>query len=288
MHKVKSVSHLSLLAFAVYLSSPAYAAEGALGIEYGSVSIKAKGGASKSLPTYRLYAFDTTGGLTAGMRGAMNQNAAQKAKEHQIEKSIENGSTPEGIYTASGKVYGSYEYSWQQPAPTPTDGDRWSLTLGTDGTPVLDAISMPSEETKIVHSMIGIEYSSSLWSYTSAPLSFSAGWGLKFFIFDSNESSGGSSLDSSSASLPFEVTLSSQIYDGLTAYGTLSVSPISLLSGKPFYLHEELGIEWNFYDGWIVTANYRHAQDAVSEKDTKGDVIEYNMDSFFGGIGYQF
>lgn len=276
------------LAIFVSLSQSVYAAEGSLGIEYGSVSFKGERGPTTSLSSYRLNAFDTTGGLTAGVRGALNQNAAQKAKEYQIEQSIENGSTPDGVYTAGGKAYGSYEYSWQQPSPTPTDGDRWTLTFATDGTPIIDVISMPSEDTKVVNSMLGIEYSSSLWSYVSAPLSMSVGWGMKFFIFDSNDSTGHGGIDSSSASLPIEATVSSMVYSNVNAFLNVSLSPISLVSGKPYYLHEELGVNWNFYDGWLLTASYRHAQDAVTKKDDNGDPISYTMDSMYGGLGYQF
>lgn len=273
------------------LSSSSYAIDASFGLEYGSVTLKAKGGQSLSIPSYRLNMFDTTGGLTAGIRGALNQNAAQKAKEYQIEQAAKNGSAaPEGssVNRFGNTLSGSYTYSWEQPAPTPTDGDRWTLTTATNGTPILDAISPPTSTDKNINSMLGIEYSSSIWSYESAPVSISAGWGLKFFIFSAEGPGSNGGIDSSSTSIPIDLTLSSQIYQGLILYANAAISPISLFRGKGYYLHEELGLNWDFYEGWLLTANYRMAQDALSDKNAKGDAIEYKMDSVYGGIGYQF
>lgn len=251
----------------------ANAQQSTLGLEYGSISLKAKGGQSVSLPAYRLSAFDTTGGLTAGIRGALNQNAAQKSKEYQIEQSVKNGNyQPEN-------ALGSYTYSWQQPAPTPTDGERWTLTTATDGVPVIDAISTPSANGgKKVNSMLGIEYSSSLWSFVSAPVSVSAGWGMKFFM----------GIGSSSASIPLDVTFSTQPMKDLGIYANLAVSPIGLASGKGYYFHQEVGAKWKFYDEAFLTLNYRNASDTLSDKDSENKPISYTQVSAYVGIGYGF
>lgn len=267
--------------------------EGSLGIDYGIVSVKGKGGGgSITMPSIRFNAFDTTGGLTAGIRGALNKNAAQKAKEIEIENSVRNGTTaPDGssVSRFGNTIQGSYTYSWTQPEPTPTDGDRWLLTFATNGTPIIDAISPPTSSSKAVDSMLGIEYSSALWSHVSAPLSFSAGWGMKFFVFSAEGNHGGKAgIDSDSASLPINASISSHIWKDMVAYGDFAVSPISLFKGKGFYMHEEVGVEWNFVSDWLLTVNYRLMQDALNDKDASGDPIEYEMNMAYAGIGYGF
>ncbi len=287
---LKASSSSLLLGWIIMLPSASFAVDASMGLEYGSVSLKAKGGKSITIPSYRLNMFDTTGGLTAGIRGALNQNAAQKSKEYQIEQAAKNGTAaPEGssVNRNGDKLYGSYTYSWEQPAPTPNDGDRWTLTTATNGTPFIDSISPPTSSEKSINSMLGIEYSSSLWSFTAAPLSFSVGWGMKFFLFSSEGPASGG-IDSSSASLPIDVSLSSQVYEGIVVYGNAAITPISVFKGKGYYLHEEGGVNWNFYDGWLLTFNYRMAQDALSDKDADGDPMAYKMTSIYAGAGYQF
>lgn len=247
---------------------------GYMALQYGSVSVKGKGGKAKSLPSFRLNMFDTSGILTAGMRGAMNQNAAQKAKEYEIQNQVKNGAAAPATYT----------YSWNQPAPSPTDGDRWIITTATDGSPVIDAISPPSSGTgKAVQSMLGIEYSSAIWTY-EAPVTFTVGWGMKFFIFDSS----GSGLESSSSSLPINVTFSNRPLSDLIVYADLAVSPIGLAKGTGYYLHEEVGANWNFAGDWLLTLSYRMVSDVLGDKDPKGDYLKYDMTDAYLGVGYQF
>ncbi len=282
-----------LLAFS---SSSLFADEnpdGAFGIDYGVVSFKGKhGGKSVNLPSFRFNAFDTSGALTAGIRGALNQDAARKAKEAEIEKAVRTGGpTPEGanVNRVGNSIQGNYTYSWQQPEPTPTDGDRWLLTLATNGTPLIDAISPPSSSSKAVDSVLGVEYSSALWSMVSSPVSLSAGWGLKFFMFsEEGPHTGKGGLDSSSFSIPLNISASSQILPGLVVYGDYALSPISVFKGKGYYMHEEIGVQWEFVESWLVNASYRLTQDAVNDKDQNGDHIEYQMNTAYVGLGVQF
>ncbi len=256
---------------------------GFMALQYGVVGFKSQGGKTISMPSIRVNMFDTSGGLTAGLRGAMNQNVAQKNKEAEIVNAAKEGrSGPEGSNVANigGNLSGSYNYSWNQPAPNPSDGDTWILTAATDGTPIIDAISTPSAATKIVNSMLGLEFSRALWT-SRGPISIAAGWGMKFFLFD-----GG--IKANSASLPLNISVATNVAKGLVAYNDFAISPYGLIKSTGYYLHDQWGLNWTFAEDWMLTLSYRIVKDVTDVKDNDGKFYEYEMTDIYGGIAYKF
>lgn len=246
------------------ISSKSFASGGYFSYEYGPLNITPDGGSSYGISSHRLSVYDTAGVLSAGFMGAMNKSAAESKKLTEMKKNSETLGT----------------YSWNQPAPTPTDGELWSLILASDGNPIIDPISPEAGSTK--KSMLGIEYTRGLWSYEAAPISFGAGFGLRAYLF-----SGGNSSDSA-ISVPINITASSQVYTNVIAYGDLAIGPIAAVQGKPFYLHYEAGLKWTFAESWQLSGTYRSTQDALSKNGPDGKPIKYSMTLANVGIGYIF
>lgn len=256
----------SLLLSTVLLavSSVAFADSGYFTYEYGPLGITPDGGSSYSIPSHRLSVYDTAGVLKAGFTGAMNKSAAETNKQTEMKK--------------KGQTYG--EYSWNQPAPTPTDGELWSLILASDGNPIIDPISPAAGSTK--KSMLGIEYTRGLWGWESAPISLGVGFGLRAYMFTV-----GSSSDTA-ISVPINVTASSQVYTNIIAYGDLAIGPVAAVQGKPYYLHYEAGVKWTFAESWKLCGTYRSTQDALSKNGPDGKPIKYSMTLSNVGISYVF
>jgi hypothetical protein len=276
---MKSLLVLGAVLFAI----PAAFADGSIGYEAGPLTIKPNAGNSYSLLAHRISVYDTTGGLTAGIRGAINQNAAQKAKEGEVQNSVKNGTAaPQGanVSQVNGQAVGSYSYAWNQPAPVPTDGELWSLILASEGNPLIDPISPPPASTQ--RSVLGIEYTRGLWDYVSAPISYGIGFGLRVYMFSTAATS------DTAISVPITFTASSQILNHVIAYGEFGIGPVYAVQGKPFYLDYEVGVKWEFAGSWQAVGTFRGTQDSLSKNDVDGKPIKYSMTLMNAGIRYVF
>lgn len=245
-------------------------AESSVGYEYANTTYNPEGGSSYSFGMHRFSIFDTSGGLTAGIRGGLNKSAAQTNAEYDARKKMAD----------SGQTYGTYNYSWNQPAPVPTDGELWVLDLGSQGNPLIDPISPSTTDANPPKSVLGVEYSRLLWKYEMAPVSFALNWGFKAFMF-----SAGKSTDTT-MSVPLELSVSSLVYQDTLLYGVYAFGPYGYAtSNNPKYNHIELGLSYSFSESWLVTFAYRSTHDQF-KKSSVITSIDNTMASL--GIKYQF
>lgn len=157
------------------LVSASFANELEMGYEYGIHSLQSdyyRVGThfveKSSFGLHRFVWFDTAGAMTAAVRGAMNESAARTQKELE---------TLEKYRRTGGSL--TYEYSWEQPAPVPTDGETWALLIGSEGSP-LDAIASQQIAPKTA-SVLGLEYQRAVWSMNAAPVSTALGLGFRTY-----------------------------------------------------------------------------------------------------------
>lgn len=248
--------------------SPSALANSSLGYEYGIANYSPEGGSSYSFGVHKFSIFDTTGGFNAALRGTMNKNAAQQVAEA---KALEK---------AGQSHYVTYEYSWKQPAPVPTDGELFVLTLGSEGNPIVDPISPSTTDGNPKQSVLGFEYSSNLWTKEMAPVSVGINWGFKGFFFSAGKTS------QTTMTVPVEVIASSLVYAKTVAYGSFAVGPYGYAtSNNAKYNHLEIGANYDHSASLRLNVAYRSTQDQYK----KGDkVSSINNNTLAAGVKYQF
>lgn len=243
-------------------------ANSSIGYEYGIANYSPDGGSSYSFGVHKFSIFDTTGGFNAAMRGAMNKNASQQVAEANAQK------------TMGESHFTTYQYSWNQPAPVPTDGELFVLTLGSEGNPIIDPISPSTTDGNPKQSVLGFEYSSNLWSKEMAPVSVGVNWGFKGFMFSAGKTT------QSTVSIPVELIASSLVYEKTVAYGSFAVGPYGYAtSNNAKYSHIEVGANYDHSQNLRFSLSYRSTQDQYK----KGQVISsINNTTMSAGLKYQF
>lgn len=241
--------------------------ESSIGYSYGSAKYSPKGAAGYSFGVHQFSIFDTTGGLTAGIRGGLNQSASKAVAEA---KAQENKG--EAFFT-------QYNYSWNQPAPVPTDGELWTLLLGSQGNPIIDPIAPSTTDGNSLYSVLGIEYTSILWKKEMAPISFSVTWGFKGYLHTHGRDS------KMTMSVPVELSGSSLLYEKLIGYFSVAAGPYGYLAGKAKYNHIELGLKYALSDDFLANFSTRSMTDEYLKSD-KINSMNNSLTSL--GIQYQF
>jgi hypothetical protein len=198
----------------------------------------------------------------------MNKNASQQVAES---KALE---------TAGQSHYVAYQYSWNQPAPVPTDGELFVLTLGSEGNPMIDPIAPSTTDNDPKQSVLGFEYSSNLWSKEMAPVSVGINWGFKGFMFSAGKTT------QTTMTVPVEVIASSLVYERTVAYGSAALGPYGYAtSNNAKYSHVEVGANYDHSANLRLNVAYRSTQDQYK----KGDkVSSINNTTLSAGMKYQF
>lgn len=253
----------------VALSSLSHA-NSSIGYEYGMANFNPEGGSSYSFGLHKFSIFDTSGGFSAGLRGAMNRSASQQVAEANAQQHM------------GESHYSTYEYSWHQPAPVPTEGELFVLTLGSQGNPLIDPIapSTTDSTTDAKQSVLGFEYSSNLWSKEMAPVSLGVNWGFKGFLFTAGKT------NQSTMSIPVELIASSLVYTKTVAYASIAVGPYGYAtSNNPKYNHVEVGANYDFSQDLRFLLYYRSTKDGFK----KGEVVSsIDNTTMAAGVKYQF
>lgn len=254
---VRNVSPGSLLIPMALLSANVFASDLEVGYEYGNFSLQSQyyqfaGAAtpvreSSSFGLHRFVWFDTQGAMTSAVRGALNESAARMEKEQDVQEAYRKGNTA------------SYEYSWKQPAPVPTDGDTWALVIGSKGNLLTDTLAPQTSATK-QPSVVGLEFQQNVWSLTAAPASVAFGWGLRTYYFSHLNGS------HSTLSTPLSIAASTQLMDGVVPYFEYSRGLMGLFNASKYGLYQnvEAGIHWQFAPQWKAVLTYRKTHDEVA------------------------
>lgn len=247
---------------------PLAEANSSIGYEYGMATYSPEGGSSYSFGVHKSSIFDTTGGFNAAMRGAMNRNASQQVAEAKAQE------------TMGSSHYATYEYSWQEPAPVPTEGELFVLTLGSEGNPLIDPISPSTTDGNNKQSVLGFEYSSNLWTKEMAPVSLGINWGFKGFMFTSGRNS------QTAMTVPVEVIGSSLVYAKTVAYASLAAGPYGYAtSNNAKYAHAEVGANYDHSQSLRLALSFRSTQDQIKKGD---NITSINNTTIAAGMKYQF
>lgn len=260
--RVSALTMCALCAFAPFTQ----AEEMAMGYEYGSFSASPVGGTSFSLGVHKVMLYDTSGGFTAALRGTMNENAARSNKEYDLER---------------GRTY-DRSYSWNQPAPAPTDGETYTVFMGSQGE-FYEAFSPNTVGTPNA-SVIGGEYQRSLWSLTKAPISFGLNAGMRIYYFSHFPTS-----QSMYFSVPLDITLSTQLADGLVPYVNAGLGPMGYFSKDKYgqYNFFEVGAQWKLAEHWKLTFAYKKTHDEYKQ-DVNTPAKQYDSTLTTAGFRYLF
>lgn len=237
------------------LSTLSFANDMEIGYEYGIHTLQSdyySAGMThniekSSFGLHRFVWFDTQGAMTSAVRGALNESAARMEKEKEVREAYRKGNTA------------SYEYSWQQPAPVPTDGDTWALVIGSEGSLLSDTMAPQMTDPKHP-SVLGLEYQSKVWSMTAAPVSAALGWGLRTYYYSHLPGS------HSPLSIPLSASASSRLIDGVVPYIEYSRGMMGLFNASKFgvYSNLEAGVHWQFSPEWKAVLTYRKTHDEVT------------------------
>lgn len=265
---MKSIRNFAVIVSSVLTLSSLAQANSSIGYEYGLANYSPEGGSGYSFGVHKFSIFDTTGGFNAAMRGAMNKNASQQVAEAKAQQ------------TMGGSHFTTYEYSWHQPAPVPTEGELFVLTLGSEGNPLIDPIAPSTTDGNNKQSVLGFEYSSNLWTKEMAPVSLGINWGFKGFMFTSGRNT------QTTMTVPVEVIASSLVYEKTVAYATFALGPYGYVtSDNAKYSHAEIGANYDHSANLRLALSFRSTQDQFK----KGDKISsINNTTIAAGAKYQF
>ncbi|GAB4127562.1 MAG: hypothetical protein Fur0040_10460 [Sideroxydans sp.] len=267
---LRNVLPSGLLLFLALSSGNLSAKDFEIGYEYGNFSLQSQyypfPGASapvrenSSFGLHRIVWFDTQGGMTSVVRGAMNESAARLEKEREIREAYRKGGTP------------SHVYSWEQPAPVPTDGETWALVIGSKGNLLTDTLTTQTSTTK-QPSVVGLEYQHNVWSLSASPASVALGLGLRTYYFSHLKGS------HSPVSIPLGIAASTQLMEGVVPYVEYSRGLMGLFNAKKFGLYQnvEAGIHWQFAPEWKAVLTHRKTHDEVSFVDNNPPNTEHDM-----------
>lgn len=273
----------AVLCFTLAFSNLVHA-EGGIFYEFKNWNFAPSGGSATALHLHSLGIFDTSGGFTAGLRGALNKDASQKAKEYEIIKANERGNRVEGsdVSAVNGKLQGSYTYSWNQPAPVATKGETYRMMWSQEGD-AWDTLgfSASSQKNKDV-ALLAFEYQNMIWSHESAPLSYGLSYGMTLYSY---RTTGGT--DFTSFSVPFTFTISTRAYDDVLVYADYAMAPYGYAKGTATYDHLEFGAIYQLSESWKFEATYKTINDYLT-KDIKLKTGKYQASVISIGTGFYF